>query len=67
MRVFLEEEPVNCMLVKFKYKTSPGWDALKNGGGGWRTWDQTLWEGEGRLAEKCVALMLKGPRGDKVK
>lgn len=31
MRVFLEEEPVNCMLVKFKYKTSPGWDALKNG------------------------------------
>ena len=37
------------------------------GGGGWGTWDQTLWEGEGRLAEKCVALMLKGPRGDKVK
>lgn len=40
---------------------------MGGGGGGWRTWDQTLWEGEGRLAEKCVALMLKGPRGDKVK
>ena len=30
MRGFLEEEAVNCMMVKFKYKTSPGWDALKN-------------------------------------
>lgn len=30
MRDSLEEKAVHCMIVKFKYKTSPGWDALKN-------------------------------------
>ena len=54
MRGFQEEEAVNCMMVKFKYKTSLGWDALKKDTfpvsaerpeGGWGKWDQTLCEG----------------------